>query len=120
MLKLTAEFVIITRTRMELVMIQTSMEMVLPSVTHTAILAAYIGATKVGAVITTQTNSTPWICVVHAVVVNRKTMTMTITMMVAMMVAMMAVMMAAMMELLQNQSLSYCKLHQMQKQLPLL
>ena len=90
--------------------------MVLPSVTHTAILAAYIGATKVGAVITTQTNSTPWICVVHAVVVNRKTMTMTITMMVAMM----AVMMAAMMELLQNQSLSYCKSHQMQKQLPLL
>ena len=120
MLKLTAEFVIITRTRMELVMIQTSMEMVLPSVTHTAILAAYIGATKVGAVITTQTNSTPWICVVLAVVVNRKTMTMTVTMMVAMMVAMMAVMMAAMMELLQNQSLSYCKLHQMQKQLPLL
>jgi len=117
MLKLTAEFVI---TRMELVMIQTSMEMALQSATHTVILAACIGATKVGAVITTQTNSTPWICVVLAVVVNRKTMTMTVTMMVAMMAAMMAVMMAVMMELLQNQSLSYCKSHQMQKQLPLL
>ena len=117
MLKLTVEFVIITRTKTELVMIQTLTAMAMLQPIHMVILAVPIGAMKVGAADMTQTISTLIRCVVPVVVANRRMMTMA---MMVMMAAMMAVTIVVMMELHLIQLLSYCKSHQMQKQLPLL
>ena len=124
MLKLTVEFVIITRTKTtktELVMIQTLTAMAMLQPIHMVILAVPIGAMKVGAADMTQTISTLIRCVVPVVVVNLRMMTMAMmVMMAAMTAAMMAVTIVVMMELHLIQLLSYCKSHQMQKQLPLL